>query len=655
MATARRPASPPLPRGRHALSGDELTAAHRARLHEAVVKLLGTQGYGGTSVDELAAAAGVSTATLYGLFAGKQELVLDTFDAIVADAAGRLRNRGGWDRDQGDLRQALAGVLSAVADVVLRQSDAARLVVVDIPALGPAGIQRRRALTDGLQELLRRAATTADGLTVLSEPALGVLAGGTLQVLDRHLRSGRLRPLRSAALDLAAWGAAYETDAPQPLPARSPFTTAVPDRARASTQPPSQGLPHGRHGLPAAFVQRHQRERILEAVLALSAEQGFEVTSARELATRAGLSRQTFYQHYATKEDAWSAAFDQAFLELFATAWHAGAAQRTAEGKVTAAVTACLEQLIAEPAWARLLLVDAASAGATGSAAIDRAMVAFARLIAGAAGKRELPAIVPLAMVGGIINLVGGWIVEDRTAELTDLTPALVEVLFVPLFGASAARTAVRRLAAAAGPGAPPDDELRLMDAFARAVVADGLTATRLADIARREEIPLDIVDALFDDELDCATQALDVWTGQLVAAAAGAYLSAALDRPLAAHRALGAALTHIAQTPAISALAVADDPEIVSIVAKLRARYATLFLALIGGQLPPADARAPQPAALLEVVLEGILAVVARFAQEERLAELPDELETLSLQSLTPFFGAAEAQRVAERSAALR
>ncbi len=95
-----------------------------------------------------------------------------------------------------------------------------------------------------------------------------------------------------------------------------------------------------------------------------SAEQGFEVTSARELATRAGLSRQTFYQHYATKEDAWSAAFDQAFLDLFATAWHAGAAQRTAEAKVTAAVTACLEQLIAEPAWARLLLVDAPSAGA---------------------------------------------------------------------------------------------------------------------------------------------------------------------------------------------------------------------------------------------------------------------------------------------------
>jgi AcrR family transcriptional regulator len=649
MATVRRPSTQPLPRGRHALGADAAAAAHRARLHEAVIKLLGTQGYGGTSVDELAAAAGVSTATLYGLFAGKQELVLDTFDAIVGEAGGRLRTR---PIPEGDLRHALADVLAAVVDAALRQPEAARLAIVDIAALGPSGVQRRRALTDGLQELLRRAATSGNGLTVLSEPALAVLAGGTLHVLDRHLRSGRLRPLRSAALDLATWGAMYETDAPRPSPAprlAAPHRIAIPS-------PLSHGLPHGRHGLPAAFVHRHQRERILEAVLVLSAEQGFEITSARELATRAGLSRQTFYQHFQTKEDAWSAAFDQAFLELFSAAWHAGAAQRDPAAKVTAAVTACLEQLIAEPGRARLLLVDAPSAGAAGSAAIDRATQAFARLIAGAAGDRELPAIVPLAMVGGIVSLVSGWVVEDRTADLTDLTPALVEILFVPLFGASAARAAVRRLGAG-GPHAaqPADDELRLMDAFAHAVVADGLATTRLADIAQREDIELDTVHALFDDELDCATQALDVWTGQLVAAAAGAYLSAALDRPLAAHRALDAVLTHVARTPALSALAVSDDPEIVSIVAKLRTRYATLFLQLVGGQLPVADARAPQPAALLEVVLEGILAVVARFAQEERLAELPDELAALSLQSLTPFFGEAEAQRVAERSAALR
>jgi hypothetical protein len=90
-------------------------------------------------------------------------------------------------------------------------------------------------------------------------------------------------------------------------------------------------------------------------------------------------------------------------------------------------------------------------------------------------------------------------------------------------------------------------------------------------------------------------------------------------------------------------------------VVSALRLRYTALFLELIRGQLPAADPRAPQPSATLEVVLEGILAVVSRYAQDERISELPGELRALSQQSLTPFFGAAEAQRVAEQSAAVR
>jgi hypothetical protein len=51
--------------------------------------------------------------------------------------------------------------------------------------------------------------------------------------------------------------------------------------------------------------------------------------------------------------------------------------------------------------------------------------------------------------------------------------------------------------------------------------------------------------------------------------------------------------------------------------------------------------------------VLDGIFAVLRRFAREGRTAELPAELRALSLQALTPFFGAAETRRVAELAAA--
>jgi AcrR family transcriptional regulator len=649
MASARRPSSPRLPRGRHALDADAAATRYRTLLHAAAVEVVGEQGYGATTVDALAATAGVSTATLYELFSGKEELVLDASDAIAREIGGRLRAR---PVPEGDLRRALADVLSAVVDAVLQQPDAARLALVDVVTVGPPGMERRRQLTTEFQELLRRAATP-DRRPTISEPALAVLAGGTVAVLDRHLRTGRLRPLRAAALDLAAWGALYESDAPRaaPGPPQPGMGTAA---TRDHTSSPfSLPLPRGRHGLPPAFVKRHQRMRILEAVLAVSAEHGFEATSVRDLIAAAGLSHQTFYQHFASKEDAWSAAFDQAFVELFAAAWYAAAPQRSGADKVTAAVSACLNHLAAEPQRARLLLVDAPSAGRAATPAIDEAMEAFTRLVTRAAGDRgKQSAIVPFALVGGIVSLVAGWVVDGRASELADLTPALVEVVFVPLFGSTAAREAATGLGAP-DPDTTADARRVLMDAFADAVARDGFAATHLSDVAQRAGIELDVASALFADELDCATQVLDAWAGQLVVIAAGAFLAAANDPPLAAHRALEAALGHLARTPTVSAMVVTDGPELVPAIAALRDRYISLFFQLIAGQVAAIEQRAPQPLAALGVVLDGIFAVLRRFAREGRITELPAELRALSLQTLTPFFGAAEARRVAELAAA--
>ena len=139
------------------------------------------------------------------------------------------------------------------------------------------------------------------------------------------------------------------------------------------------------------------------------------------------------------------------------------------------------------------------------------------------------------------------------------------------------------------------------MDAFAEAVARDGFAATSLSDVAQRAGIELDVASALFADELDCATQVLDAWAGQLVVIAAGAFLAAANDPPLAAHRALEAAIGHLARTPTVSAMVVTDGPELVPAIAALRDRYISLFFQLIAGQVAAIDQRAPQPLAALE------------------------------------------------------
>jgi AcrR family transcriptional regulator len=641
MAPVERP-SRRLPRGRHALDADAAAAEYRARLQAAAIDVVAEQGYGAATVLQLAGAANVSTATFYGLFGGKEELVLAAVDAAIADACERLRAR---PASPGDLRDALAGLLSAVVDIVVERPAAARTAIIELGALGPPGLERRRTLSTGLRELLRRAATV-DGAPVISEAALTVLAGGTLQVLDGHLRSGKLRPLRAAALDLATWGALYETSAPRALPLPDPLLAPVP----VTPSPPViEALPGGRHGLPTGFVRRHQRARIIEAVMYVSAQPGFEATTVRELVTCAGLSLEAFYEHFATKEEAWAAAFDSAFSALFAAAWHAASRQPDRPAKVVAATTACLRLLEARPERARLLLIDAASAGRAGAPVIDEARQALARQLARAAGGSDLARVLPVALVGGLTELMAEWMLDGRTAELPALAAPAIEVILTPLLGLpAAARAADAGVPEADEHAASSDDRRRLMDAFVEAVARDGLGATRLSDVAQQAGVELDVASTLFRDELDCATQALGWWAGRLVMIAAGAFLGAADDPPLAAHRALEAALWHIGRTPAYAALAVTDDPDLAGITMALRKRYIALFFQLIAGQIPAGGQRPPQPLSALEIVLNGIMAVLRRFAQEDRIADLPGELPALSVQCLTPFFGADEARRVA-------
>ncbi len=622
-----------------------MAAQQRARLHEAAIDLLAERGYSATTVQDVTATAGISSITFYELFSGKSELVLEAFDALIAAACATLRDR---PVAEGALRVRLAAALTAVVEAILAQPAGARMALVEVAAVGQPGLGRRRALTTGLYELLRGAATV-DGTPTMSEAALTVLAGGTLHVFDGHLRAGRLRPLRPAAAELAAWGAMYESASPRRLPAPDPLLAPPPVIV------PSP-LPHGRHGLPPGYVRRHQRARILDAVLEVSAQQGFEAASVRELIVAAGLSTEAFYSHFPSKEDAWDTVFDQAFVELFAAVWHAALAESGRTAKVTAAVDAGLGLLASSPEQARLLLVDAPTAGRAGLPAIDDALKAFTRIITGAtAGPKGLPKSLPGAMAAGIAELTAGWVLDGRATQLPELRAALIEVILTPPLGLAAAARAADAGTDATEPTTARDDRHLLMDAFAEAVARDGLSATRLSDVAQQAGIELDVAQALFTDELDCASQALNAWAGRLVVIAAGAFLSAAADPPLAAHRALETALAYIAHTPALAALVVTDEPELIPAVTAMRDRYISLFFQLIAVQVPVADQEAPQPLAALEVVLDGVMAVLRRFAQQGRIAELPSELPTLSLQVLTPFFGADEARRVAEPAVAAR
>ena len=71
-----------------------------------------------------------------------------------------------------------------------------------------------------------------------------------------------------------------------------------------------QRLPPGRHSVPAEEVARQQRLRLMAGMLDAVGEQGYVATSVADVLSRAGVSRRTFYEHFADKEACFLQAFD---------------------------------------------------------------------------------------------------------------------------------------------------------------------------------------------------------------------------------------------------------------------------------------------------------------------------------------------------------
>src|SRR6478752_10530925 len=62
-------------------------------------------------------------------------------------------------------------------------------------------------------------------------------------------------------------------------------------------------LPRGRHGLPRELVIRSQRERLLAAVVRVTAAKGYESTSVADILEEAGVGRESFYELFEDKKD----------------------------------------------------------------------------------------------------------------------------------------------------------------------------------------------------------------------------------------------------------------------------------------------------------------------------------------------------------------
>ena len=123
-------------------------------------------------------------------------------------------------------------------------------------------------------------------------------------------------------------------------------------------------LPRGRHGLPRELVTRSQRERLMAAVVRVTAANGYDSTSVADILEEAGVGRESFYELFEDKKDCLLAARRILVDDLNATVADAYGQPEPWADRVRRALAAMLDWFAAEPAAAKVVFVELAAVGA---------------------------------------------------------------------------------------------------------------------------------------------------------------------------------------------------------------------------------------------------------------------------------------------------
>jgi len=201
-------------------------------------------------------------------------------------------------------------------------------------------------------------------------------------------------------------------------------------RARTKSARPRR-LPRGRHALAPDEVLRDQRERLIAAVPAVVAEHGYEAMSVADIVKAAAVSRNAFYKNFSDKQECFATAHDAGHERLFEVLVQPCDDGATTEERVERSLAAGLDALAAEPNVARLLFVEAPSAGEEIALRYHEWLQRYGTLLRSAAPEmpsESMPAPeVEGVIVGGIASRVASEVLNGRAAKLPDLVAPLVE------------------------------------------------------------------------------------------------------------------------------------------------------------------------------------------------------------------------------------
>src|SRR5215216_6498095 len=200
-------------------------------------------------------------------------------------------------------------------------------------------------------------------------------------------------------------------------------------------------LPRGLHGLDRQVVEASQRTRLLGALGAVVADKGYAGATIDDIVRGAGVSKQTFYEHFRDKEDCFLAAYEESSDQLLARLRDAHAGADDWLTRTRAGITAYLRWLAAEPALARVFLIEVAAAGPVALERREALRDRYAELMRDRRGPATppLPPEILHAVVAAVDDVVVRHIREHGAEELPALEPVLLYLQVALLAGPESA------------------------------------------------------------------------------------------------------------------------------------------------------------------------------------------------------------------------
>ena len=416
-------------------------------------------------------------------------------------------------------------------------------------------------------------------------------------------------------------------------------------------------------------VAFHQRARLQGAMVAAVAQSGYAGTTITQIVSLAGVSRSTFYKHFADKEQCFLATYD--VIAAMATERISRASRTPADWqeRLRAGFECFAEIVLSERDASHLVLVDALGTGHRELDHRERLISTFELMFRQSFQAAPRQAVVTdttiLAIVFGLRRVAYRLLLRDKPERLNDVledllawtigyhAPGVEPPIRPPVMMSESASHLQQTLDDTTIPPLDPvkartthTHRERILHAVISLASEGGYPALSIPAISARAGISNEAFYENFTDKQHAFLTAFNDASKRVLTPAMHAF-QAAPNWPQAMRETIATLLTLITKDPIFARLAffeiLSGGPDSIG--------QAEETLSAVSAAFQPGYEEHPDvPRVVADAITGGIWNIIQHEIGHGRVAQLPELTPELTYIALTPFLGARQAARFAKK-----